>query len=118
MALSCPCFSNVDFRRTNLCMSENRGVDKAKPMQRIGFSVSSISRMRSKPKLPLKYGYRPPEAADLLGSKQLLAECVAAGWIKPVIQRKKMTLFAGVHLTVCWARILDGEMPPRIVRAQ
>jgi len=67
--------------------------------------------MRLTSQIPLKYGFRPPEAADLFGSQQLLAECVAAGWIKPVVQRHKLTLYDRGHLAACWARILAGEVP-------
>ena len=59
----------------------------------------------------VKYGYRPPEAADALGSAKLLAECVAAGWIKPVVQRHKLTLYDRAAIASCWGRILSGEMP-------
>ncbi len=64
----------------------------------------------------LKLGYRPDEAADVLGSSQLLAEAVAAGWIKPVVQRHKLTLFDGAKLAQVWARICVGELPPPLPR--
>jgi hypothetical protein len=66
--------------------------------------------------MSLKLGYRPDEAANLLGSEQLLRECVQAGWIEPTIQRNKLTLYDGSDLVGCWARIRKGEMPPRIER--
>ena len=59
----------------------------------------------------VKYGYRPAEAADALGSAKLLEECVKAGWIKPDLRRHKLTLYDHAALAVCWARILNGEMP-------
>ena len=59
----------------------------------------------------VKYGYRPPEAADALGSEQLLKECVAAGWIKPTVKRHKLTLYDRGNIAACWSRILAGEMP-------
>jgi hypothetical protein len=64
----------------------------------------------------MKLGYRPDEAATMLGSEQLLNECVAAGWIKPVMQRHKLTLYDGGALAKCWARILAGEVPPPLPR--
>jgi hypothetical protein len=59
----------------------------------------------------IKYGFRPPEAAYALGSEKLLAECVAAGWIKPTVKRHKLTLYDRADIATCWSRILAGEMP-------
>lgn len=64
-----------------------------------------------------KQGYRPEEAADYVGSKQLFAEMVAGDWIKPVLSRNKIVLYDAGALAKCWARILSGEEPPRIPRA-
>jgi len=58
-----------------------------------------------------KLGYRPHEAAFALGSEKLLQECVAAGWLKPVLKRHKLTLYAITDITRCWMRILGGELP-------
>jgi len=56
-----------------------------------------------------KLGYRPCEAAFALGSEKLFQECVQAGWLKPIIKRHKLTLYALSDITRCWARILGGE---------
>lgn len=56
--------------------------------------------------------YRPDEAAEVLGSKELLERCRAAGWLKPALQQKKLTLFAYSELCKCSARIVKGERPP------
>jgi hypothetical protein len=58
-----------------------------------------------------KFGYRPDEAAFALGSEKLLQECVAADWLKPIVKRHKLTLYAISDITRCWARILGGELP-------
>jgi hypothetical protein len=58
-----------------------------------------------------KLGYRPCEAAFALGSEKLLQECVQAGWLKPIIKRHRLTLYALSDITRCWARILGGEVP-------
>jgi hypothetical protein len=58
-----------------------------------------------------KFGYRPNEAAFALGSEKLLQECVEAGWLKPVLKRHKLTLYAINDITRCWMRILGGEVP-------
>ena len=70
-----------------------------------------FSRVKAKSSNTVKYGYRPTEAADALGSAKLLDECVKAGWLKPALQRHKLTLYDHAALAVCWARILNGEMP-------
>jgi hypothetical protein len=66
--------------------------------------VSNIS-------IATKYGFRPKEAAFALGSEKLLEECLEAGWLKPIIQRHKLTLYDRGHIASCWARILGGETP-------
>lgn len=60
-----------------------------------------------------KLGFRPEEAAFVLGSRQLLEEMVAAKWIEPRVDRHKLKLFDGGDLARAWARILNGEEPPR-----
>ena len=61
--------------------------------------------------LPQKYGLRPPECAAAVGSMELFNEMKAAGWISPVVQRHKITLYDAGDLAKCWARILNGEVP-------
>lgn len=58
-----------------------------------------------------KYGYRPEEVASSLGSVQLFRIVVQLGWLKPVIQRKKITLFDSGDVARVWGRILAGEDP-------
>ena len=65
----------------------------------------------------VKLGYKPEEAAFVLGSSQLLAEMVAAKWVTPVVHRHKLVLFDRGDLSKAWARVLNGEQPPRLVRA-
>lgn len=59
-----------------------------------------------------KLGYRPDQAADVLGSADLLDRCVAAGWLKPVVQRHKLTLYTFSDLARVWSRIERGDFPP------
>lgn len=59
----------------------------------------------------IKFGFRPHEAALALGSEKLLDECIAAGWIKPIVKRHKLTLYDRADIASCWARILAGEVP-------
>jgi hypothetical protein len=58
-----------------------------------------------------KLGYRPDEAAFTLGSEKLLQECVEAGWLRPVVKRHKLVLYAQTDIARCWLRILGGEAP-------
>ena len=64
-----------------------------------------------------KFGFREDEAEFVVGSPQLLHEMVAAKWIKPVVHRHKLVIFDRGDLSRAWARILNGEQPPRLVRA-
>ena len=60
----------------------------------------------------LKLGFRRVEAADAVGSVQLLDDMWRAGWITPVVNRHKLVLFDRGDLQRAWARILAGELPP------
>lgn len=64
----------------------------------------------------MKLAYRPDEAAEVLGSEVLFKECVAAKWIKPKVQRHKLTLYDFSEIANCWKRICGGELPPPIER--
>lgn len=55
--------------------------------------------------------YRPAEAAHSLGSAALLKRCVAAGWIKPVVQRWKLTLYSGTAILKVVRRLEEGQYP-------
>ena len=66
--------------------------------------------------LSLKLGYRPAEAAEVFGSRQLLDDAVRGGWITPVVNRHKLVLFDRSDLLRVWARIVGGEEPPRRAR--
>lgn len=55
--------------------------------------------------------YRPAEAAHSLGSAALLKLCVAAGWIEPVVQRRKLTLYSGTAILKVVRRLEEGQYP-------
>ena len=59
----------------------------------------------------MKLGYRPDEAAGVVGSTKLFDDMVANGWLKPVIQGKRLTLYDAGDIVKCWGRILKGEKP-------
>ena len=60
-----------------------------------------------------KRGLRPEEVAWRVGSKKLVDEMEAAGWIKAVVQRHKLKLFDAADIDRAWSRILAGELPGR-----
>jgi hypothetical protein len=61
----------------------------------------------------LKLGLRPEEGIFIIGSRQLWDEMVAAGWLRPVVNRHKLQLYDRGDLSRAWSRILAGEQPPR-----
>lgn len=61
----------------------------------------------------LKLGYRPDEAAHLLGSEKLLADCVAEGWLRPVVQVNRCTLYDQRDLVTAWERVAREGWPGR-----
>ena len=60
---------------------------------------------------PIKLGYRPNDVVAALGSKKLYHECLRAGWIKPIVNRHKLRLFAQEDVVAVYTRICAGEMP-------
>ena len=58
-----------------------------------------------------KLGLRPDDVDDVLGSRKLREEMLEAGWLRPVVQRHKLTLYDSGEVTRAWARILAGETP-------
>lgn len=54
---------------------------------------------------------RAGDAGCYVGCPGLLKRMDAAGWIKPVVQRKKMTVYRRVDLDACCARLDAGEFP-------
>ena len=63
-----------------------------------------------------RYGLRPPDLARALGSSELARQVVLAGWIVPVIRRKKLTVYDSGDVARVWQRIRNGEVPPPIAR--
>ena len=54
---------------------------------------------------------RAEVAGEYVGCPGLLARMVRAGWIKPVVQRKRLTLFSRARLDECCERLDRGEFP-------
>ncbi len=52
---------------------------------------------------------RPEQATLILGSVELLHDLVGAGWLRPVISRKRLTLYSLTDLQGCVARLEAGE---------
>ena len=62
------------------------------------------------------YGLRPPQVAAVFGSVEIFKRVRHAGWIKPVVQQKRLTLFDAGDVALVWQRIRAGELPPMIPR--
>jgi hypothetical protein len=54
---------------------------------------------------------RHSEAAELLTSRAVLLACEEAGWLKPCVKRKKMTVYNRADILAAAQRILSGEYP-------
>lgn len=55
---------------------------------------------------------RPEDAANMMGmSERTLRVCVKAGWVKPVIQGNRMTLFEPGDIRALWNRIKRDGLP-------
>lgn len=59
----------------------------------------------------VKLGYRPKEAFEMFGSRQLVEDCVREKWLKPTVQRNGLTIYDAGDLARCWERIRSGDMP-------
>jgi len=59
----------------------------------------------------IKYGLRPGEAGEALGGAAVLGACEEAKWIKPVIHRHKLKVYARADIAKCWLRIERSESP-------
>ena len=54
---------------------------------------------------------RHGEAAELLTSRAVLLACQKAGWLKPCVRRKKLTVYSRADVMAAAQRILSGEYP-------
>ncbi len=54
---------------------------------------------------------RPDEAARYVGGEGMLKRFVEAGWLRPIVQRKRLTLYRLADLDVCCSRLDAGEFP-------
>ncbi len=61
-----------------------------------------------------KLGLRPDEVDFIFGSRTLREEMIVAGWLNPVVQRHKLTLFDAAEVNRAWARILGGDTPRKL----
>lgn len=77
--------------------------------------TTSSNRIRDKLALiaDTKLGFRPDEVVFVLGSAELFAEMVAAKWLQPIINRHRLQLFDRSDISRAWARVLNGDEPPR-----
>jgi len=54
---------------------------------------------------------RPDDAARYVGGEGMLRRFVRARWLKPVVQKKKLTLYRRVDPDACCSRLDTGEFP-------
>jgi hypothetical protein len=54
---------------------------------------------------------RPDDAARYIGGEGVLRLFVAAGWLVPVVRRKRLTLYRRADLDACCSRLDAGEFP-------
>ena len=68
---------------------------------------------QSAPELPPteRLGLRPPQVIEILGSEQIFHEVRQIGWLKPVVQRHRLTLYDAQAVKRVWSRIVRGEDP-------
>jgi hypothetical protein len=62
-------------------------------------------------KTPLPMSLPVSEAADYVGHPRLFDDMREAGWIKPLVEKKKMVLFDRSDLEGAYARFYAGEYP-------
>src|SRR5581483_9553957 len=101
----------ISDERTNLPMHPTAKIQGPKPMRRVKRTRMSLG---YSPIADLKLGFRPDEVVFMLGSSQLFAEMVAAKWLVPVVNRHKLQVYDRGDLARAWARIRNGEQPPRL----
>ena len=54
---------------------------------------------------------RPKDCVEMLGSKQLYTLCVRHGWLKPEVQRHRLTLYNSESVAACWRRVMSEGWP-------
>jgi hypothetical protein len=87
-----------------------------------GLMCAQVSSARARAADGQRYGSTPEvarrwvRAAELPSwfcSWDLAYRCTAGGWLKPIIQGKRRTIYRLADVLRCLRRIEAGEMPPR-----
>jgi hypothetical protein len=55
---------------------------------------------------------RDGQLADIFCSWDLAYRCVKSGWLKPIVQGKRRTIYRIADVIECMRRIEKGELPP------
>jgi hypothetical protein len=55
---------------------------------------------------------RASRLSEIFCSGDLAYRCVKSGWLKPIIQGKRRTIYRIVDVLTCMHRIENGELPP------
>jgi len=54
---------------------------------------------------------RQDDAGRYVGCDGMLKRFAEAGWLKPIVQRKRLTLYRRADLDACCSRLDAGEFP-------
>lgn len=73
--------------------------------------MASFSNVVFQPRL-----LRTEDAGRYIGCPGLLTRMEKAGWIKPVVREKRMTIYSRTELDECCDRLQRGEFPNPISR--
>ncbi len=55
---------------------------------------------------------RATQLPELFGSWDLAYRCTKSGWLKPIVQGKRRTIYRLADVLACLQRIEAGELPP------
>ena len=73
----------------------------------VGFPASSLAANSS-----LETWVRAAKLPELFCSWDLAYRCVSGGWLKPIMQGKRRTIYRLADVLSCMKRIEAGEVPP------
>ncbi len=61
---------------------------------------------------------RPDEASRYVGGSGILKRFEEAQWLRPVVRRKRLTLYKRTDLDGCCLRLEEGEFPEAVTRSE
>lgn len=57
-------------------------------------------------------GIRRDQLGAHIGSEQIVRDMIAAGWLKPIVSRSNVSIYAAAHVAQAFSRLMAGELPP------